>query len=60
MFKKFLILLLGIDCSKENPIDYDKLYRSPGQSLDEELVRITSVIHQMAIIGNQNSSDICK
>lgn len=37
MFKKFLILLLGINCNKQNPIDYDKLLRSPGQSLDEKL-----------------------
>ncbi len=37
VFKKFLILLLGIDCSKQNPIDYDILLRSPGQSANEKL-----------------------
>jgi len=37
MFDKLIIKLSGIDCTKKNPIDYDILLRSPGQSLDEEL-----------------------
>ena len=37
MFKKFLILLLGINCNKQNPIDYNILLRSPGQSANEKL-----------------------
>jgi len=37
MFNKFIIFLSGIDCSKKNPIDYDRLLRYPGQSLDEKL-----------------------
>lgn len=37
MFEKLIIKLSGIDCTKKNPINYDNLLRSPGQSLDEEL-----------------------
>ena len=37
MFEKLIIKLSGINCSKINPIDYDILLRSPGQSLDEEI-----------------------
>ena len=37
MFDKLIIFLSGIDCSKKNPIDYDRLLRYPGQSLDEKL-----------------------
>ncbi len=37
MFEKLIIKLSGIDCTKKNPINDDKLLRSPGQSLDEEL-----------------------
>jgi len=40
MFEKLIILLSGIDCSKKNPIDYDILLHSPGQSLDEKLNKI--------------------
>jgi len=37
MFEKLIIKLSGIDCTKKNPVNYDNLLRSPGQSLDEEL-----------------------
>jgi len=37
MFEKLIIKLSGIDCTKKNPINYDNLLRSPGQSVDEEL-----------------------
>lgn len=37
MFEKLIIKLSGIDCTKKNPLNYDNLLRSPGQSLDEEL-----------------------
>jgi len=40
MFEKLIIKLSGIDCTKKNPINYDNLLRSPGQSLDEELDRL--------------------
>ena len=40
MFEKLIIMLSGIDCTKKNPINYDNLLRSPGQSLDEELDQI--------------------
>ena len=40
MFEKLIVKLSGIDCSKKNPIDYDILLRSPGQSLNEELEKI--------------------
>jgi len=44
MFNKLLVFLSGIDCSKKNPIDYDKLLRLPGQSSDEELENIKNKI----------------
>ena len=37
MFEKLIIKLSGIDCTKKNPINYNNLLRSPGQSLDDEL-----------------------
>lgn len=37
MFEKLVIRFSGIDCTKNNPINYDNLLRFPGQSLDEEL-----------------------
>ncbi len=37
MLEKLIILLSGIDCSKNNPINYDNLLRLPGQSIDEKL-----------------------
>ncbi len=44
LFEKLIILLSGIDCSKKNPINYNNLLRSPGQSLDEELDKIRDKI----------------
>jgi len=44
MFEKLIIKLSGIDCNKTNPIEYDILLRSPGQSLDEELEKIKDVL----------------
>jgi len=41
MFDKFICLLARIDCKKINPIDYDKLLRYPGQSLDEKIQDIS-------------------
>ena len=44
MFEKLIIKLSGIDCTKKNPINYDNLLRSPGQSLDEELDKLRDKI----------------
>jgi len=44
LFEKLIILLSGIDCSKKNPINYNNLLRSAGQSLDEELDKIRDEI----------------
>lgn len=45
MFEKLIIRLSGINCNKINPIDYDILLRSPGQSLDEEMDSIRDKIY---------------
>jgi len=37
---KLIIKLSGIDCSKKDPIDYEILLRSPGQSIDDKISKI--------------------
>jgi len=37
LFDKLILKLTGINCNKRNPVEYDKLLRSPGQSLDEAI-----------------------
>lgn len=44
MFEKLIIRLSGIDCTKKNPINYDNLLRSPGQSLDEEIDKLRDTV----------------
>lgn len=44
MFEKLIIKLSGIDCTQKNPINYNNLLRSPGQSLDDELDKVREKI----------------
>lgn len=44
LLDKLILKLAGIDCNKRNPVEYDKLLRSPGQSLDEAMDGIRNKI----------------
>ena len=52
MFEKLLVRLLRIDCRKRNPIDYTKLLRSPGQSLDETMDGIRDKLLEKLFLGS--------
>lgn len=51
MLEKIVLILSGIDCSKKNPINYDNLLRSPGQSIDEKLDEIRESILGKMLVG---------
>ena len=53
MFEKIIIFLSGIKCDKVNPIEYDILLRTAGQSLDEKIhdIRFNFIEEHFQITG---------